>query len=399
MQAANELPRELHARAFARRVFVMSLAWNLGSGLLTWALQVASGSRLGDYSLAVHLLTSICIGSVGFAFFGSLAFVTARSRWRQLPDAAQRVQRHGIYGLLRWYEIVLGVLLLEPLACAAGNLLLWGLFTWAWPFRHPGQATPFAITLVWGYTSACLACMLDYLRLRLIANEVRLETAQRQAAEAQLQRLQAQLEPHMLFNTLSNLHALIEADPQRAQAMLLRLIGFLRATLGASRAAAHPLRDEFERVADYLSLMQVRMGPRLQVVLDLPAELAGLPVPAMLLQPLAENAIKHGLEPSPEGGTLSVRAERRGGELLLSVSDTGGGLRGSAVPEPDAAGRSGFGLLHVRDRLHTLYGLAAGVQLVPAEGGGTRVQLRLPIGNDAAPQPAAVQPHAPAQAA
>lgn len=377
MQHAAEFPRELHPRPFARRVLVLSLAWNLGSGLLTWALQRAGGKGMPDYTLAEHLLTSLCVGSVGFALFGSLAYAVARQRWRRLADAPQRVHRHGLYGLLRWYEVVLVVLLLEPLVCVLGGLLMTSIHAWAWPAQPMPQPAPFAITLVWGYTSACLAGMLDYLWLRLIANEIRVETAQRQAAEAQLQRLQAQLEPHMLFNTLSNLHALIEADPQRAQAMLLRLIGFLRATLGASRTGAHPLRDEFERVADYLSLMQVRMGSRLQVVLDLPQALAGVAVPAMLLQPLAENAIKHGLEPSPEGGTLTVRAESRGGDLLLSVSDTGTGPRAASTATQAEGG--GFGLLHVRDRLHTLYGLAASVQFAPAEGGGTCVLLRLPL--------------------
>src|SRR5690606_23871824 len=124
-----------------------------------------------------------------------------------------------------------------------------------------------------------------------------LAVAQRDAAEAKLKLLESQLEPHMLFNTLANLRVLIGLDPARAQAMLDQLIAFLRATLSASRAPMHPLSAEFARVADYLELMKIRMGERLVVELTLPDTLVGHPVPPLILQPLVENAIKHGLEP------------------------------------------------------------------------------------------------------
>ncbi|MBL0299124.1 MAG: histidine kinase [Betaproteobacteria bacterium] len=114
----------------------------------------------------------------------------------------------------------------------------------------------------------------------------------------------------MLFNTLANLRMLISLDPARAQAMLDHLIAYLRATLNASRSATHSLATEFERIADYLALMGVRMGPRLQVRMDLPQDLRGLAVPALLLQPLVENSIKHGLEPHPRRRSLDITARR-----------------------------------------------------------------------------------------
>ena len=114
--------------------------------------------------------------------------------------------------------------------------------------------------------------------------------------------------------------------------MLDRLIRYLRATLGASRTGLHPLADEFDRLADYLALMALRMGPRLQVLLSLPADLRGLPVPPLLLQPLVENSIRHGLEPKIEGGRIEVRAEQRGEHLLLTVRDTGVGLDQAGTP-------------------------------------------------------------------
>ncbi len=132
--------------------------------------------------------------------------------------------------------------------------------------------------------------------------------AQRDATEARLKLLEAQLEPHMMFNTLANLRVLIATDPPRAQAMLDHLIAYLRATLGGARTTLHPLADEFDRLRDYLELMAVRMGPRLAYTLDLPEGLQSTPVPPLLLQPLVENAIRHGLEPQVEGGHITVRA-------------------------------------------------------------------------------------------
>ncbi|MBB3259890.1 signal transduction histidine kinase [Paraburkholderia bannensis] len=218
-----------------------------------------------------------------------------------------------------------------------------------------------------------------YARGRLATMQARTETALRAAAETQLRLLVSQLEPHMLFNTLANLRVLIGSDPPRAQAMLDHLNGFLRATLDASRADAHALTAEFARVRDYLELMQVRMGPRLRATLDLPATLGALPVPPLLLQPLVENALKHGLEPNVAGGEIVVSAHREGATLILSVRDTGAGLQA-----PPADGTR-FGLRQVRERLAALYGDAAQLTLTePEDGrGGALAIVRLPIGNPA----------------
>ena len=218
-------------------------------------------------------------------------------------------------------------------------------------------------------------------RERLNHARAEAEAARRQAAESQLRLLQSQLEPHMLFNTLANLRVLIGTDPPQAQAMLDRLIAFLRATLSASRTGAHPLATEFERLADYLALMGTRMGPRLQSTLDLPDTLRQLPVPPLLLQPLVENAVKHGLEPHVKGGRVEVRARVDGQTLVLTVRDTGAGLRDGTPPEG-----TGFGLVQVRERLHTLHGAAASLVLAPAHDaeGGTLATIRLPLSARAA---------------
>ena len=179
----------------------------------------------------------------------------------------------------------------------------------------------------------------------------------------------------MLFNTLANLRVLIGLDASRAQAMLDHLIAFLRSTLSASRQPAHPLADEFRHLDDYLALMAIRMGPRLQVSFDLPPELATLPVPPLLLQPLVENAIKHGLEPKVAGGRIGISARRTGETLSLTVRDTGIG------PGAAPTAGTGFGLVQVRQRLATLHGSAASLTLAPADDadGGTLVTLVLPL--------------------
>ena len=237
------------------------------------------------------------------------------------------------------------------------------------------QATPGALATVLVITTLATvaASFFFYSRGTARALQARIALTERDAAEARLKLLETQLEPHMLFNTLANLRVLIALDPARAQAMLDHLIAYLRATLTASRATHHPLADEFDRLRDYLELMAVRMGPRLHYALDLPEALRQVPVPPLLLQPLVENAIQHGLEPRVQGGQLRVRAWAQAGQLQLEVADTGVGYEPTQV-RPDR-----FGLSQVRDRVATAYGGAGQVHWQSAPGAGTQVRLSLPM--------------------
>ncbi|QOY92703.1 histidine kinase [Massilia sp. UMI-21] len=216
-------------------------------------------------------------------------------------------------------------------------------------------------------------------RLRRIRQEhqearLRAETIERQALQAQLRLLQAQIEPHMLFNTLANLQGLIAIDPDRANAMLDQLIQYLRATLGATRSESTTLGAEFDAMQAYLGLMGVRMGERLAYRLELPAALRQAQVPPMLLQPLVENAIVHGLEPKIEGGEITISAVADDGQLHIRVHDTGLGPGRST-------GRSGggVGIDTTRERLRVLYGERAEIKLAPAQPQGTLVHLSLPL--------------------
>jgi sensor histidine kinase YesM len=179
----------------------------------------------------------------------------------------------------------------------------------------------------------------------------------------------------MLFNTLANLQGLIAIDPQQANRMLDHLIQYLRATLSATRAETTTLAQEFDAAEAYLGLMAVRMGARLSYRCVLPAALRGARLPAMLLQPLVENAIIHGLEPKIEGGTVTVEARAHDGVLEICVTDTGLGLDDT---EPAAKG-TGVGVTTTRERLRALYGARAALALTPAQPHGVLARLTLPL--------------------
>ena len=322
---------------------------------------------------AIKLLYSVCIGVACTAIVQGTRLATAwvidRTRRAGMPTGAQP---------LGWRGVVPGALLSVLLGPAAG-LWLGDQFSGghsASVFHLDAIST--RLTLLFSVLATVIAVVVVSALDRLASARAQAEAAQRQAAEHQLRLLQSQLEPHMLFNTLANLRVLIGLDPARAQAMLDHVIAFLRATLEASRAGQHPLHAEFARLSDYLALMAVRMGPRLQVQLDLPEALRALPVPPLLLQPLVENAIHHGLEPKVEGGRIHVQARVEGDSLLLQVRDTGLGLRGAATPGTPG---TGFGTAQVRERLATLYGARASLRLQPADDadGGVLASVRLPL--------------------
>ena len=216
------------------------------------------------------------------------------------------------------------------------------------------------------------------------------ESLANEVTQAQLMLLQSQLEPHMLFNTLAHLRALIGQDNARALAMLDHLNDYLRTTLQATRLpmhqGLHPLGDEFSRLGDYLSLMAIRMGSRMAFELDSPPTLATVPVPRFILQPLVENAIRHGLEPQVSGGCIEVQAHTEGAQLVLTVRDNGSGISQLALADAarplqadGAQPGSSWGLGHVRQRLLTLYGPRAGMHISPLPTGGTCVVLTLPF--------------------
>ena len=201
------------------------------------------------------------------------------------------------------------------------------------------------------------------------------EQLKRQVVEARMAAMQAQVEPHFLFNTLASIDHLIETDPARASQMQKNLIALLRASMPAMREnhpAAHNLGREMAVIRPYLEILKVRMEDRLRTEIDVPDGLLSADFPPMMIQSLVENAIKHGLEPKPEGGTLAVRAEILHGKLAVTVADTGLGFGKAAT-----AG-TGVGLNNIRERLQLLYGAKASMTVAENSPSGTVVTLAVP---------------------
>jgi len=214
------------------------------------------------------------------------------------------------------------------------------------------------------------------------------ESLKRQLAEAQLKMMQAQIEPHFLFNTLASVDYLIETDPSRASTMQKNLIQYLRAALPQMREGSTTLGKEIALCRSYLEILKVRMEDRLQYAITVPQGLASAQFPPMMLQSLVENSIKHGLEPKAEGGTLTISADVANGNLRVTVADTGLGFAVGTKPG------TGVGLANVSERLSALYGSAAKVTIDANTPSGTIATIEVPYTIDAADKTTNITPTA-----
>jgi two-component system LytT family sensor kinase len=214
--------------------------------------------------------------------------------------------------------------------------------------------------------------------------EQKLEEQKRLVLEARLDALQRQINPHFLFNTLNSIGSLVRFQPEMAREMIVRLANILRALL-RDHDSFVPFRDELAFTDDYLGIEVVRFGAdKLRVEREIEPETLEVMVPSMVLQPLIENSIKHGLEPRLEGGTVTLRSRVQGGRLVVDVEDDGVGImpaRAAAVGAVTAQSRSGngIGMKNVRERLEVLYGGEARFEVESRPGRGTRVTLEMPM--------------------
>jgi len=308
----------------------------------------------------LYLVVSLFIGYAIHALFEGTALLGLDSRARQ----------HGIVGKTIYFSLIpmLGAIAGFQ---AADWVLGIGFDNWL--------VTPGWILSIAG-TSLSISIVIStvfYVRERearseaaLAAGRARVERMEREAIAANLRALQAQIEPHFLFNTLANVSSLVDRDPREAKRMLERFIRFLRASLAATRMERTTLGAERELIAAYLDVLQVRMGERLRYEIDVAPDLDAFAIAPMLLQPIVENAIRHGIEPRVEGGGIRVAARREGGEVVVEIADTGVGFA------PKAEG--GVGLSNLRERLRGLYGPQAALAIAENPRGGTVVTLRIP---------------------
>lgn len=272
-----------------------------------------------------------------------------------------------------------------PLGYVIGSSIAYGLLGEPLPVLQP-EPRRFVALAATGL-AALFIVYLDAMRQRIENEATARGAAERLAAESQLRLLRAQLEPHMLFNTLANLRSLIDVDPKRAQSMIDQVILYLRSALAASRSETVALRQEFAQLRAYLDIMALRMGQRLSFEFELPEGLEDFAIPPMLLQPLVENAVRHGVEPKVGPSAIRIEARRTGGGVEIRVTDTGLGLDRNLEAGVDAparrAGRpgdasSGYGLEHVRERLNAFYGALASLTLEANAPEGVRATVRIP---------------------
>ena len=238
------------------------------------------------------------------------------------------------------------------------------------------------ISVVIGLFFGGIAAMTYFMSLRIEKLDATLKQQQlqqseteRRELEAQLKLLQAQIEPHFLFNTLANVSSLIDSQPAAARRLLDRLNDWLRMALQRTRSSHTTLGEELAMLDNYLEILKVRFGERLHWHIQAETSTRALPFPPMLLQPLVENAIRHGLEPKIGGGQLWIQAQVHNQGLCIEVRDNGIGLRAAATQG------TGTGLANVRARLQLLYGAEARMVLEEQAQGGVRAALDLPLPN------------------
>ncbi|HEY2819497.1 MAG TPA: histidine kinase [Candidatus Acidoferrum sp.] len=238
-------------------------------------------------------------------------------------------------------------------------------------YRYPMETSNDLV----GFTS--IVCIYYYFKKFRIAQAQQLAAAQLKAklAEAQLENLRLQLQPHFLFNTLNTISSVMYEDVKAADVMITQLSDLLRLTLRASRTHEIPLADELQITRLYLDLMQKRYEEKLRVAYAIDPALDNSLVPQLILQPLLENSLRHGMKPSGEAIDIRIAAHRDNGSLILQVSDTGTGLGNG---DTSAVLGRGVGLTNIRDRLLQLYGDGQEFRIVNGANGGAEVTLRVP---------------------
>jgi len=343
------------------RDLIYTFIWSTGLGLVFYALGAVSDLRLQSLeALRMYVLISNLIGySIHVLFW--------MGEHSGVEGAAKRA---GFLAKVAYFSVtpLLGVFFGFALATA-----IVGERFGAW-LTQPQAIASIVITSV--IISTILSVIFFWRERSAIAEadvareRERRERIERESLAANLRALQAQIEPHFLFNTLANVSSLIDSDRGEAKRMLESFIRFLRASLAATRGDTTTLGAEAELIAAYLEVLRVRMRSRLRYTIDVPEDLRCFALAPMLLQPVFENAIRHGLEPKVDGGEVRMSAKRDADRVAVEIVDSGVGFAPTT--------RGGVGLSNLRERLRLLYGERASLAVTDAPGGGTAVRMELP---------------------
>jgi two-component system LytT family sensor kinase len=374
-------------------------------GLGVWIRCSVSSFLAGDLSLETTLLLGIMGGRLSGGLGGGLIALPAvlHGEWAALPfnvvcgvlaGQLRRVapEREDIWSFSPFID-------LSIYRWIRRNLPVPRLFDWQITFLLTIVGLRFLQTEIWRFRPASIfslessnlwvegaiylsAVMVVGTELKIF-NTVRiqnkLEEQERFLLQARMVALQNQINPHFLFNTLNSISSLVRFDPDTAREMIIKLATILRRLLHSTDSFV-PLREEVEFIDNYLDIEVVRFGrDKLNVIKELDPASLEVMVPAMLLQPLVENCLKHGLSPKIEGGSITLRSRLIKSRLIIEVEDDGVGMASAHLLEPDGLGGTGIGMANVAERLKVLYGDSAKMMIESQEGVGTQIRLRLPV--------------------
>ena len=332
--------------------------------LFTLVISVVGGLLLPNSwspRMPVVLVRTVILGVIAMLMFGLF-----EQRPKRLPR-----------WLERWVLQVLSVALAMPIGAAA---IYWLTTAPGAPpfYQVPGRMSGFIhlsilglLVAPWAALGALVRQKEALARHQALAFELARSQLERQASEARLRLLQAQIAPHFLFNTLANVQALVDAGSPQARVVLRSLVAYLRAAVPRLNEPATTLGQELELVQAYLELMHMRMPDRLQFALEVDDAARTLRCPPMTLLTLVENAVRHGIDPSEEGGRIDIQVQRRGDRCLVRVSDTGAGLKA-------ANGGLGTGLSTLRERLELTFGGDAELRVAARPTRGVSAELDFP---------------------
>ena len=333
--------------------FVVQYIWGIVFTVFVYNTAIAGLLMLvmSEVSFWGNFIVSQCIGF-------SIAVINTLVIW------------HIKFGKWRWLALSITL----PTSTAIGiGLALWVMERVDW--SQPPARTTVLVGLFCGIIATIISIFserIENLDMEVQQRELNLLESEKHQMEAQLKMLQAQIEPHFLFNSLANVNSLIDSDPVLSKRLLGRLNDWLRIALLRARNDQSSLGDELDMLENYLQILYIRFGERLRWRIDAAEDARGLPFPPMLLQPLVENAVRHGIEPKIGGGEIVIRAVINNASLHIEVSDSGVGLIGSA-------GVGGAGVANVRARLATLFGEAGKFSLDNNADVGAMASLELPI--------------------
>ncbi|PYX29196.1 MAG: sensor histidine kinase [Acidobacteria bacterium] len=391
-------------RATRQKIY-LALWMAIPIGLGVWIRCSVSSFLAGDLSLETTLLLGIMGGRLSGGLGGGLIALPAvlHGEWAALPfnvvcgilaGQLRRVapEREDIWSFSPFID-------LSIYRWIRRNLPVPRLFDWQITFLLTIVGLRFLQTEIWRFRPASIfslessnlwvegaiylsAVMVVGTELKIF-NTVRiqnkLEEQERFLLQARMVALQNQINPHFLFNTLNSISSLVRFDPDTAREMIIKLATILRRLLHSADSFV-PLREEVEFIDNYLDIEVVRFGrDKLNVIKELDPASLEVMVPAMLLQPLVENCLKHGLSPKIEGGSITLRSRLIKSHLIIEVEDDGVGMASAHLLEPDGLGGTGIGMANVAERLKVLYGDSAKMMIESQEGVGTQIRLPLPV--------------------